>query len=237
MYCSNCGTNNSDGQQFCGKCGQALTSTSPGVVGAPIAAQTSGKAVASLVFGILAWTIPLVMSIPAVVLGHISRSEIRKSAGRLKGDGLALAGLILGYVSIAWIPVLLIGAAIAIPNLLRARISANESLAARGVRDIIVAEVSYSTANPERGYTCNLRELGSHGNDAGWIDDQLASGERHGYRFRLQDCTAKTLRIYAVPITPHASGTRIFCATEDGLVREGKAGSSEDCVETGKPLG
>ena len=60
--------------------------------------QTSGLAVASLVSGILGWTIlPWLGSIVAIVTGHIARGEVRRAPERLEGSGLALAGLILGY--------------------------------------------------------------------------------------------------------------------------------------------
>jgi len=79
----------------------------------PAHAETSGMAVASLVFGCLFFILPA--AIVAIILGHLSKSEIAKSAGRLKGAGMALAGLILGYVGVAFIPFLLIGIAILIP--------------------------------------------------------------------------------------------------------------------------
>lgn len=60
--------------------------------------QTSGLAIASLVSGILGWTIlPWLGSIVAIVTGHIARGEVRRAPDRLEGSGLALAGLILGY--------------------------------------------------------------------------------------------------------------------------------------------
>lgn len=63
--------------------------------------RTSGLAVASLVFGILGWTLlPFVGSIVAVVLGHIARNEVRQSPAAVEGDGLAVAGLVLGYIAI-----------------------------------------------------------------------------------------------------------------------------------------
>jgi len=63
--------------------------------------QNSTMAVVSLVAGILGWTIvPFLGSIVAVVTGHMAKREIRESGGRLGGDGLATAGLILGYVSL-----------------------------------------------------------------------------------------------------------------------------------------
>ena len=64
--------------------------------------QTSSLAVVSLVAGILGWTLlPLLGSVAAVVTGHMARSEIRRAPERLEGDGLAVAGLVLGYLSIA----------------------------------------------------------------------------------------------------------------------------------------
>jgi hypothetical protein len=60
--------------------------------------QTSSLAVVSLVAGILGWTLlPLIGSIGAIITGHMARSEIRRAPERLEGDGMALAGLILGY--------------------------------------------------------------------------------------------------------------------------------------------
>ena len=80
--------------------------------------------------------------IPAVILGHKSRGRIKRSMGALTGDGIALAGLIMGYLSFLAIPFILIIAAIAIPNLLRARIAANEASAIGSVKTITVAQVS-----------------------------------------------------------------------------------------------
>ncbi len=69
---------------------------------------TSTTAVISLVFGIVCWfALPLVGAIVAVVTGHIARGEIRRAPDRLEGDGMALAGLILG-----WTHLLLIALAI-----------------------------------------------------------------------------------------------------------------------------
>lgn len=64
--------------------------------------QNSALAVASLVSGLLGWTlVPLIGSIVAIVTGHMARAEIRREPERLHGDGMALSGLILGYASIA----------------------------------------------------------------------------------------------------------------------------------------
>ena len=63
--------------------------------------QTSVLAVISLVFGILGWTLlPFLGGIVAVICGHLARGEIRREPDRLEGDGMAVAGLVLGYSSL-----------------------------------------------------------------------------------------------------------------------------------------
>ena len=64
--------------------------------------QTSTLAIISLVSGLLGWTVvPFFGSIAAVICGHMARKEIRLAPDRLEGDGLAIAGMVLGYLSIA----------------------------------------------------------------------------------------------------------------------------------------
>ncbi len=62
--------------------------------------RTSTLAVVSLVFGILCWIgLPFIGALVAVICGHAARGEIRRApAGMVEGDGMALAGLILGWV-------------------------------------------------------------------------------------------------------------------------------------------
>src|SRR6204780_4478782 len=134
MFCSSCGNEVPTGERFCRVCGKEVSvggvpapTLAPAAEGTVFPAQTSGKAVTSLVCGLFLFAFPF--SILAIIFGHLGVSEIRRSAGRLKGEGIAIAGLILGYVGLAIIPVILIIAAIAIPNLLRARIAANEASA------------------------------------------------------------------------------------------------------------
>jgi hypothetical protein len=69
-----------------------------GVAGPP----NSTAAVVSLVFGILTWVVlPVIGPIVAVVAGHMARAEIRRSNGQVGGSGMALAGLVLGYLQLA----------------------------------------------------------------------------------------------------------------------------------------
>lgn len=74
----------------------------PAGISAPMAVKhDSTLAIVSLVTGILGWTIlPFIASIVAVITGHLAKKEIRESGGLISGDGMALAGLILGYTMI-----------------------------------------------------------------------------------------------------------------------------------------
>ena len=75
---------------------------------------TSSLAIVSLVFGILSWCVlPFIGAIVAVVCGHLARSEIARSAdGPMEGDGMAVAGLVLGYLHLLlWLLLIMIGIA------------------------------------------------------------------------------------------------------------------------------
>lgn len=114
--------------------------------------KTAGIAVTSLVFGILgiACCGPL-GAIPAIICGHVAKSRIKASAGTLQGDGLALAGLILGYVSIALsILVLPLFVAIAIPSFVKARDNARTAACINNLRLI---ESAKDQAAIDNGYT------------------------------------------------------------------------------------
>ena len=63
--------------------------------------QTSGMAIASLVMGIAGWTVlPILGSILAIVFGYAGRNEIRRRPDELTGEGLAVAGLVLGWLMV-----------------------------------------------------------------------------------------------------------------------------------------
>jgi hypothetical protein len=68
---------------------------------APLAPPTSTLAIVSLISGIVSWfLLPFIAAIAAVITGHMAKNEIRKSNGTLGGNGMATAGLVLGYVQL-----------------------------------------------------------------------------------------------------------------------------------------
>ena len=77
-----------------------------------MASRTSTLAVASLVFGILSWCLlPFIGAIVAIICGHMARAEIRRAPidARMEGNGLAIAGLALGYVHLlCWVIVVMV---------------------------------------------------------------------------------------------------------------------------------
>src|SRR5882724_10656047 len=112
------------------------------------------------------------------------------------------------------VAIILIIAAIAIPNLLRARIAANEASAASGIRTINSAEVSYNSTYPAVGYATLLKDLGPGGPAVACpavpvaatsclIDGVLASGVKGGYTYGYTKTTASGINTaYAVAGKP-----------------------------------
>jgi type IV pilus assembly protein PilA len=243
-FCAACGNSIAAGEQFCRVCGRSVSTNAPvpvpsGVAGPTSAApaETSVKAIVSLVCGLFFFMLPL--SIVAIIFGHLSLSDIRKSAGRLTGQGMAIAGLVLGYLGIAAIPVILIVAAIAIPNLLRARMAANEASAAAWVRTVNTAETAYAELHPTAGFTCTLADLAGDQ----LITRELASGRKNGYVLELSDCAPAIeggpnvkFRVIAYPETRNTTGTRAFCSDESMNVKVDANGSRQECVANGSTL-
>jgi type II secretory pathway pseudopilin PulG len=210
--------------------------------------KTEGKATASMILGILSITCFWIFAgIPAVILGHLAKSSIAKSMGRLKGDGMATAGLIMGYASIALgLPVILIIAAIAIPSLLRSKMVANTSAAASTVRTVNTSQVVYFTNYAD--YAKSLAMLGPGQLPADCSNSSNATAEhaclidavlgcssgtwcvKYGYHFNLTAVCpeAGACSDYVITATPITSttGTKSFCSTNDGVIR----------YQTGPPL-
>ncbi len=273
MFCRNCGTANPDSGQFCSKCGQPFSSaaarTTPGptpVPGSSFAtpppvtgdAPTSGKAIASLVCGVFTFFLPA--SVAAIILGHISLSEIRKSAGRIGGRGIAITGLVLGYLGLSIIPIIIV-AAIAIPNLLRARVAANEASAVGSLRSINTAAITYA-ARFENGFPSSLDVLDGTAtadptcNHAALLHVSLIFARKHGYIFTYtpqfpdgatapvispkaaaKGCTSGGASGYTVtadPVQPGTSGRRSFYTDQSGVIRF--SGNGESATADSPPL-
>ncbi len=133
------------------------------------------------------------------------------------------------------IAIILVIAAIAIPNLLRARMAANESSAAASIRSITIAETAYFTAFPTIGFAVQIQDLGRTAPctptpiHACLLDDNLAnavpgSPGHSGYVFLATGINSGsaingTYVAGGVPIVASSTGTRDFCANADAVLR------------------
>jgi type IV pilus assembly protein PilA len=129
------------------------------------------------------------------------------------------------------VAIILIIAAIAIPNLLRARMQANEASAASSIHALNTAEISYSSAFPSIGFSANLASLGDGGTSpcpgsaaaSCYIDPNLASGTKSGYLFSyVQDATSTPSLHYTLnadPVNRGISGQRSFFSSDSNVTR------------------
>jgi prepilin-type N-terminal cleavage/methylation domain-containing protein len=156
------------------------------------------------------------------------------------------------------VAIILIIAAIAIPNLLRARMAANESSAVASIRTINSAETTYNSTYPSIGFSPNLLSLGGAlgvacvptTTTACLIDAVLANNGnpggsgKSGYMFSTGAGTVSGgvnvgYTALAVPITINQTGIRGFCAEEDAVVRvdpKGACSNDEAGILTFNPL-
>ena len=121
------------------------------------------------------------------------------------------------------VAIILIIAAIAIPNLLRSRIAANEASAVGSIRTINTSEVTYASTYPQVGFA-DLASLGGAGGSssgAGLIDSVLASGTKSGYVFSVNNLTGTPVTTYDVHGDPQNSqtGQRHFFSDQSGVIR------------------
>jgi len=129
------------------------------------------------------------------------------------------------------IAIILIIAAIAIPNLLHSRIAANEASAVSSIRSINSAEVSYQAAYPTHGYAAKLADLGGGSpctpspTSACLVDRFLTRGVKSGYNFaatgtdRAINGILMNYTTGAAPVAYNQSGIRWFCSTSDAIIR------------------
>lgn len=126
------------------------------------------------------------------------------------------------------VAIILIIAAIAVPNLLRAKISANEASAAGSMRTISTSELTYNLAYPTIGYT-DLPTLGGanpcapSSTTACMIDSVLTTGSKSGYAFTATPSASNgspfdQFLITGVPSTIGTTGEKGFCTIEDHVI-------------------
>lgn len=126
------------------------------------------------------------------------------------------------------VAIILVIAAMAIPNFLRSKMSANEASAVSSLRTINTAQTTYSITYPQIGYADALTKLAfpASGNSvdptaAGLLDWVLGCStqpcQKSGYSFAISNATGAPINAYdvtAVPVAPGQSGVRGFCSNQ-----------------------
>ena len=132
------------------------------------------------------------------------------------------------------VAIILIIAAIAIPNFMRSRMRANEASAVASVRVIDTSAVAYSVTYPYLGYPATLASLGgtspcsATSTAACLIDETLASGLKEGYTFVWTSDGLTPSVSFALTGTPQmlgTSGQNMYCSDQGGVIYYNTSGS------------
>jgi type II secretory pathway pseudopilin PulG len=181
--------------------------------------QKKGLAIFALVMGIvsfLSFSLLGIGAITGIIVASIAMSKVKRQPTVYGGRGMALAGLILSIVSFATIIPVALVASIALPNLLAARMAANEASAISSIRQIESAERVYQL---NFGKYATLNELAAQG----LLDAKLARGTKNGYKFTIQltsdDPDAPGFAVVSVPVGYRQTGRRSFYIDESSVIR------------------
>jgi len=181
-----------------------------------------GLAVTAMVVGILNFLflgIFGITTIAGIVISAIAMKQIKRSPHLYGGKSFALTGLIMNIASLVLLIPVIVILSIALPNLYASRRAANEASAINSLRKIHTAESTYQ-ATVGRGDFGNIGDLHSQN----LITSDLASGTRHGYRFKVEVVkdTGEGLPGFiavAVPTEYGSTGRRSFFMDETGVIR------------------
>jgi type IV pilus assembly protein PilA len=144
------------------------------------------------------------------------------------------------------VAIILIIAAIAIPNLLRSRMAANEASAVGSIRTINTSQVTYSSTYPDIGFASALASLGgtaasctgsATSTNACLLDSVLSGGTKSGYTFAVGGTTGTPIVTYTVtgkPVVVGQTGQRAFFSDQSGVIRYDATGAG--ATVTSPPL-
>lgn len=141
------------------------------------------------------------------------------------------------------VAIILIMAAIAVPNYLRSRMAANEASAAESLRAINTAAVTYSSTYPANGFPTALANLGganpctASSATGCLLDSVLAGGTKAGYTFVWTgdgNTPSAAYSLTGTPISVGLSGQRMFCTDQTSVIRFDPSGAG--CTASSSPI-
>jgi type II secretory pathway pseudopilin PulG len=106
--------------------------------------KTSGLAIASVICGPLGFLTAGLSGIAAVITGHMALSAIKRSGGFVKGTGMAITGLVTGYISILILPIAIL-AGLAAPVILKQRQAADRTEAINNMKQLNLALIDFDS--------------------------------------------------------------------------------------------
>jgi len=231
VRCNGCGMVCWAGAEVCRGCGNSLVASAQQnygyayAQGAPSFAQQQGgdqtnlrkgMAIASLVLGIISLPTLGVLGVGAllgITLGVFALVKAKRAPSEYGGHGLAIGGIVTSVLSLVFAVPIGIVAAIAIPNLLAARRSANEASAIHSMRRLIEAEQTFLATSGAGERFGSMTELRA----ADLIDEKLAGGFVNDYHFTVR-VLDDSFAVLASPVKYPADGTRSFYLSSEEMI-------------------
>ena len=262
MICPHCSHENAEGRKYCRVCAKPLqpepARAQPTAPRTPQASSLQPKlskmAVASLILSFFSLLLPF--GIAALVLGHMSRTRIAKSEGRLKGTEVAFAGLILGYIMAPIGALLCLGAIgslfqfnqelskhpddrAALVAVLKnggryKKVAAetpeqHQRSTVEALSMIRDRQTEYLNSHPDEGYACRLEQIGEPLNSDNELGSRIA---RSHYYIGIERCGTANKLWYTVLATPKAGffTSPSYCLDSTGAIYEYAPNQQHDLI-------
>ena len=204
IKCHQCGSDNPDNAAMCMNCGAHLTPQEP-LIAQPVGKPGApGIAIAALVFGILGFPTCGLGGVAAIILGIIALLQISKSNGEIGGRNMAIAGLVLGGISIILLPFIAILAAILFPVFAKARGASSKTHCMNNMKQLGTALNVYFTDYDGMLPNSGIGSAGASADTAAFATGNMVTG---GTWANLLQPMMKNKDIFYCPSDPNNSNS------------------------------